>query len=210
MRMLELACHGADRVRTWLYLRWLRRQPGVTVGTVRVEGIPIIDVRNGGRLIIEDNVRLKSRNELYHLNLFAPVKLYADRPGAVVKIGANTRIYGTCIHAFASVEIGRNCLIAGNCQIMDANGHELSFTDVDNRPFTADEPIPIVIEDSVWLGSGTIVTPGVRVGRGSVIGAGSVVTRDIPPMCLAAGNPARVIRTYSGSESIGPPEEKEP
>jgi len=171
----------------------------VVVGKVRLEGIPVIEVRCGGTLIIEDNVRLKSLNSGYHVNMFAPVKLMADLPGAVVKIGANSRIYGSCIHAFSSIEIGRNCLIAANCQIIDADGHELSFPDVDNRLHTRDEGRPIVIEDSVWLATGTIVLPGVRIGRGSVIGAGSVVTRDIPPMVLAAGNPAKIIRSYESS-----------
>jgi acetyltransferase-like isoleucine patch superfamily enzyme len=199
MRLLRSAHDRIERLRVRLYLCWLRRQPGVVVGEVEVEGIPLIDVRNGGRVIIEDHVRLCSRNSGYHLNLFAPVKLFADRPGAVVKIGAHSRVYGTCIHAFASIEIGRNCLIAGNCQIMDASGHELCFADVDERAGSKDAGRPIVIEDSVWLGTGTIVMPGVRIGRGSVVGAGSVVTRDIPPLCLAAGNPARVIRCYEST-----------
>jgi len=198
MSLLRIGHNAADRLRTRLYLSWLRRQPGVVVGEVTVEGIPIIDVRNGGKLLIEDNVRLKSRNAGYHVNIFAPVKLFVDHSGAVVKIGANSRVYGSCIHAFSSVEIGRNCLIAANCQIMDASGHELSFADVDNRPHTQDTGRPIVIEDSVWLATGTIVLPGVRIGRGSVIGAGSVVTEDIPPMVLAAGNPAKVLRSHQG------------
>jgi acetyltransferase-like isoleucine patch superfamily enzyme len=179
-----------------MYLAWLKRQDGIFLGEVRVEGIPIIHVRNGGKLYIEDNARLKSQNAGYHVNIFAPVKVFVDRPGAVVKIGADSRIYGSCIHAYSSIEIGRNCLIAANCQIMDANGHELSFSDVDNRKNTRDAGRPVVIEDSVWLGTGTIVLPGVRIGKGSVIGAGSVVREDVPPMVLAAGNPAKVIRSY--------------
>ncbi|GMA34499.1 hypothetical protein GCM10025876_07030 [Demequina litorisediminis] len=53
---------------------------------------------------------------------------------------------------------------------------------------------PIVIEDNVWLGGGVIVCPGVTIGKDSVVGAGSVVTKDIPPGVVAVGNPARVIR----------------
>lgn len=60
----------------------------------------------------------------------------------------------------------------------------------------ASSPIqPIIIEDDVWLGARVIILPGVRVGTGSVIGAGSVVTRDVVPYSIAAGNPARVIRS---------------
>jgi acetyltransferase-like isoleucine patch superfamily enzyme len=53
---------------------------------------------------------------------------------------------------------------------------------------------PVVIEEDCWLGTGAIILPGVRVGRGSIIGAGAVVTKDIPPLSLAVGVPARVVR----------------
>jgi galactoside O-acetyltransferase len=53
---------------------------------------------------------------------------------------------------------------------------------------------PVVIEDNVWIGSKVVILPGVRIGSRAVIGAGSVVTKDIPPRCVAAGNPARVLR----------------
>jgi maltose O-acetyltransferase len=53
---------------------------------------------------------------------------------------------------------------------------------------------PVVIEDHVWIGSKALILPGVRIGSRAVIGAGSVVTKDIPPQCVAAGNPARVLR----------------
>ena len=53
---------------------------------------------------------------------------------------------------------------------------------------------PVVIEDHVWIGSKVVILPGVRIGTRAVIGAGSIVTEDIPPRCVAAGNPARVLR----------------
>lgn len=65
---------------------------------------------------------------------------------------------------------------------------------------------PIVIEADAWIGSNAVILPGVRIGRGAIIGAGSIVTRDVPPMTVAVGAPARVIRTLSGARqapSIG-------
>ncbi|MFF3171980.1 sugar O-acetyltransferase [Streptomyces sp. NPDC057900] len=59
---------------------------------------------------------------------------------------------------------------------------------------------PIVIEDKVWIGSNTVVLPGVRIGYGSVIGAGSVVSRDIPPMTVALGTPCRVVREITDED----------
>jgi len=158
-------------------------------------GKPIIDIRNGGKIIIGDQVKINSKNYGYHLNMHTPVKLFADRPNATITIGGKTRIHGSCIHAWSSINIGKRCLIGANCQIMDGNGHDLSFNDVKNRINTKDDGRPIIIEDCVWIGANTIILPGIRIGRGSVIGAGSVVTKDIPPMVIAAGNPAKVIRS---------------
>jgi len=88
-------------------------------------------------------------------------------------------------------------LIAANCQIFDGNGHDISFPDVENRINSKGASKPIVIEDSVWVGANSIILPGVTIGRGSVISANSVVIKDIPPMVVAGGNPAKIIKDYS-------------
>lgn len=176
---------------------FLNPNPSVSCKNVILRGIPLIDIRSEAKLEIGDNVLLNSRNKGYHLNMYGPVKLMADRPGAVIKIGKNSRIHGSCIHSFSRIELGENCLIAANCQIMDANGHEMSFSDVSRRNQTRDQGKAIAIGDNVWLGTGVIVLPGVTIGSGSVIGAGSVVSKDIPPMCFAAGVPAKVIKSYT-------------
>ena len=58
----------------------------------------------------------------------------------------------------------------------------------------------VVIEDDVWVGSHAVILPGVRIGRGSVVGAGSIVTRDVPPMVVVAGSPARIIRAITDDD----------
>ncbi len=84
------------------------------------------------------------------------------------------------------VRIGSHvCIVAGNHKFDDPNTLIVEQSIVD---------LGITIEDDVWLGSSSVVVDGVRIGRGSVIGAGSVVTKDIPPFSIAVGNPARVIR----------------
>jgi acetyltransferase-like isoleucine patch superfamily enzyme len=114
--------------------------------------------------------------------------------GGQIKIGRET-VLGpyTCVAGDGNVEIGEYCLIASHCGIY-ANQH-----------IFADRTVPImrqgvttkgiVIENDCWLGTGVKVMDGVRIGRGSVVGAGAVVTRDIPPYSIAVGVPARVIRT---------------
>lgn len=163
--------------------------------TVRLKGLPVIDVRAGGRLLIGQYVTLNSWNHGSHVSMFGPVKLIADRPDALIRIGAHTRINGACLHAYESIKVGERCLIAPNCQIFDGSGHDLCFHDPTQRIGTRGSSKPIEIEDDVWIGANSIILPGAHIGRGSVIGAGSVVTGTIPPMTLAAGNPAVVKRT---------------
>ena len=166
--------------------------PNISIdGRVQIKKTPIVDIRAGARLNIGSNVTLNSNNQSYHVSLFAPVKLFARIPGASIEIGDNTRIHGSCIHAQSSVSIGRNCLIAGNCQIIDGSGHELA---PGTRLDVSLRAQPIVIEDNVWLGTGVIILPGTTIGSGSVISAGSVVKGTVEKDCLMMGNPAKVVK----------------
>lgn len=169
-------------------------------GKIIVSGIPLFNFSKDAVLLFGNNVHLKSNKKSYHLHMHSPVKLMADRRDAVIEIGANTRINGSCIHAYKKIRIGKNCLIAANCQIFDGNGHDLSFPDVENRIKTVGDAREITIEDNVWIGANCMILPGVTIGYGSVIAAGSVVHKDIPPMCLAGGNPVVIIKRYEGKQ----------
>lgn len=96
------------------------------------------------------------------------------------------------------IDIGNGVLIASNVQIYTAT-HSISPQERMVRDWKEGEicytyALPVKIEDDVWIGGGAIILPGVTIGRGSTIGAGSVVTRSVPAYCVAAGNPCRVIR----------------
>jgi acetyltransferase-like isoleucine patch superfamily enzyme len=173
---------------------------GLTIsGGVIIKGMPIIDTSGGGRVYIGRGATINSRNRGYHVNMHSPVKLIADRKDATIRIGAETRINGTCVHAYRSVEIGERCLIGGNCQIIDCDGHDSSFANVENRINTTGVGDPVVIGDCVWIGANSIILPGVRIGKGSIIAAGSVVVSEIPAMVVAGGNPARVIKRMTAA-----------
>lgn len=157
---------------------------------------PIFLKVKGAAIKIGENTMINSNNSNYHINMHSPCKLMADREGAVIEIGNNCRIHGTCIHAYQSITIGNNCLIAANTQIIDGNGHALSFPEVQNRINTTDYGTPIVIEDNVWIGANSIILGGTRIGNGTIISAGSVVKGDIPAMSIYGGNPAKLIKSY--------------
>lgn len=97
----------------------------------------------------------------------------------------------TMFDAHEKIEIGRNCMIGPNCYLTDANHGVAAGLSVKKQPM---EPKPVIIEDEVWMGAGVIVLRGVRIGHGAVIGAGAVVTKDIPANAIVAGVPAREIR----------------
>jgi acetyltransferase-like isoleucine patch superfamily enzyme len=123
---------------------------------------------------------------------------FVSYKGARISIGDHTFInYGSSISAYKQVEIGRHCLLGHHTLIVDRNEHG-----VDQREVVP-PPARVIIEDHVWIGSRVVVLPGVFIGHHSVIGAGSVVTKDIPANCLAVGNPARVVRGFARARVPG-------
>ncbi|SNY89821.1 maltose O-acetyltransferase [Nocardia amikacinitolerans] len=113
--------------------------------------------------------------------------------GYLIEIGANSFLnYDAILLDCAPITIGDDVSIGPRCQLLTAL-HPI--TDHEARRQRWESAAPIAIGDNVWFGGGVIVCPGVTVGANTVVGAGSVVTRDLPDAVFAAGNPARVIRT---------------
>lgn len=98
----------------------------------------------------------------------------------------------------APVRIGNNVFFGPAAQIYTVN-HPL---DAKARNTLIEQAQPVVIEDDVWIGGGAVLLPGITVGKGSVVAAGSVVTKDVPSGVLAAGNPCKVIKTLSDNEGL--------
>jgi acetyltransferase-like isoleucine patch superfamily enzyme len=137
-----------------------------------------------GRVYLEENV---------HIYRWSIVEL-GEGEGCL-EVGPNTYIQSGCIlNAFVgNIIIGANCMIAARCALTP---YQHDFTDTDcpmcEQPLTSRGDI--VIEDDVWLGLNVCVMDGVTIGTGAIVGAGAVVTEDIPPYAIAGGVPARVIR----------------
>jgi|SRR5579884_4001374 len=92
-----------------------------------------------------------------------------------------------------TVKIGRDVMIGEELVAISRN-HEYSNKDIPMRLQGFQKDQPIIIEDDVWIGTRVIILPGIRIGKGSIVGAGSVVTKDVPPYTIVAGNPAIAIR----------------
>ena len=125
--------------------------------------------------------------------------IYSE-PGSVLEIGNHVSISSACIWIKERVSIGNNVNIGGNVLIMDNDAHELNYVARrGNKKTNSDieytvQHSPIIIEDDVWIGANCQILKGVTIGARTIIGAGSVVTRNIPADCIAAGNPCRIIR----------------
>jgi len=113
-----------------------------------------------------------------------------------LNIGNNVDIgWMTTIAVGERVDIGNNVRIAGRALLAGYPGHPVDAEDRANGlPETDDQVGNIILEDDVWLATGVTVTAGVRIGKGTIVAAGSVVTHDLPPMVLAGGVPAKAIR----------------
>ncbi|GAX36705.1 acyltransferase [Nodularia sp. NIES-3585] len=118
----------------------------------------------------------------------------------------NSRIF--CAN---KVFIGKGCWIADHVFIMDSNLHPISpkqrFEDAVNFSkgifpdvYTKIPNTPVILENSVWIGVSSIILKGVTIGEGAIVGAGSVVTKDVPAWTIVAGNPAKVIREIPENE----------
>jgi len=116
----------------------------------------------------------------------------------VVRIGSGCVLgKGAGIVAHEHVEIGDDVFTGHNVYITDANHGYEDLTTPIGKQFG--EARPVRVGEQSWLGNGTVVLPGVTIGRHVVVGAGSVVTHDLPDHCVAVGNPARIVRCYDES-----------
>jgi acetyltransferase-like isoleucine patch superfamily enzyme len=137
----------------------------------------------------------EGRLELGEGTLFEPgVWITAPAP-ARIRIGMGTFLnLGVMVAAAEVVEIGDHCMFANGCFVTDANHR---FDDPDKpvtwQGFTSKGPTRV--GNNVWCGAHVVITSGVTIGERCVIGANSVVTTDLPPFSIAAGSPARVLRT---------------
>lgn len=128
--------------------------------------------------------------------------IFADM-NSILKIGNNTGISSACIWTKQYISIGNNVKIGGDCILMDTDAHNLDYRIrnshmKDKDGYSIDcktaSSMPIIIEDDVFIGTRCIILKGVTIGAHSIIGSGSVVTKNIPPDVIAAGNPCKIIK----------------
>jgi acetyltransferase-like isoleucine patch superfamily enzyme len=155
-------------------------------------GLPKVQRYPGSELFIGNAFKATSSWRHNSIGVFQPVILKTVRPTAILRIGNNVGISGSTISSTTSIFIGDNVLIGSGCLITDSDAHPLHDSERSDPKKIGTHPIHI--GNNVFIGARATILKGVTLGEGCVIGAGSVVTTSIPPRCVAAGNPAKVIR----------------
>lgn len=169
---------------------WLRNIDGRTqkLGRLRLNSPLVCEGR--GRVILGSDVTIGY--PMASMIGDGTVRLKARGEDASISVGSGTTISNnTQVFSVQSVSIGAHCLIGDAVLIMDSDFHDLTAEGRHSLPAATEA---VVLEDNVFIGSRAIILKGVTIGKDSVIGAGSVVVRSIPPGVIAAGNPAKVIR----------------
>lgn len=161
-----------------LYHRDLRLDPHVFIG----DRVIVFQEEDGGPVALGFGVRL-----------YGDCLLETGHGGSIT-IGSRSRVHRGChfISYEAPIQIGRDVGISQNCAFYSYNHGVAPDRPISTQPLASRGPI--IVEDHAWFGVGVIVLDGVRIGTGAVIGAGAVVTRDIPAGAIASGVPARVMK----------------
>lgn len=181
-----------------LHYRWRRLASTITAARCASPGRHVY-LGRGTSISGHRYIRIEGRFAAMDRNRIEAIDAHGtQRFAPTLVLGNNVTMENDChIAAVDRVEIHDDVLIASRVYVSDHAHGGATSADLalppNSRPVVSKGPV--VIEAEVWLGEGVCVLPGVRIGRSSIIGANSVVTRDIPPRSVAVGAPARVIRT---------------
>ncbi|MDA3924601.1 MAG: acyltransferase [Kiritimatiellae bacterium] len=160
--------------------------------TWRLWRLPLISCKGkGSKIEIGENFTACSDPKHNSLGVIQRVTIKTVGHGALITLGDRVGISGCTITAARSIIIGDHVLIGSGALITDNDAHPISPDD--RRLGCAGISKPIVIEDDVFIGARAIVLKGVTIGKGSVIGAGAVVSKSVPPYSICVGNPAKVV-----------------
>lgn len=186
----------ACMLRFFWYEPLFRSQCNTVGSRFRMERLPYLV--GLGQIDLGDDVQLSGKSSL----VFSA--RHISRPS--FSVGSGTFIGHDCAFAIAKrIRIGSHCLIAGGVRIADFDGHSLDAGERRSGASLGDDPFhEVIIGDDVWIGRGAMILKGVRIGDRAVIGASSVVVRDVPPDTVVAGNPARTVKSLRSANAAPP------
>lgn len=184
---------GSMRQAISIIWRWEAKFKGVQFeGTAMFLGRPMISVARGAKIVLGNGVRVASARRANPLGLAQPSVLRALAPGANLILGPGVGLSGAVLCAGNSIEIGQQTILGAGAMVVDNDFHA-PVGGFDWRGEYVANSRPIKIGCGVFVGARAIILKGVRVGDRAIIGAGAVVTNDVPARYIAVGNPARIL-----------------
>lgn len=159
---------------------------GIEIGSgCQFFGVPHFSRERFSTIQIGENCTFRSDHTSNLIGVNHKCILSTLKEGAIIKIGNNSGFSGATIGAAKKIVIGNNVLCGANSIITDTDWHSERSSNL---------PRPVIIEDNVWIGVNTVILKGVTIGKNSVIGASSLVVKDIPANVIAGGNPCKVLK----------------
>ena len=191
----DMPWKASNEIRRWLTapMAWWRLR-GLRIGAGwRCYGLPIIQRHRQSEIRVGRRLELRSSATSNPLGPNRPVIISARRSGASITIGDDFGMTGGSLVCDQRISIGDRVWVGANAIITDTDFHPLDPEKRRTHPLAANTA-PVTIADDVFVGMNALILKGVTIGAGSVVAAGCVVVRDVPPGSVVAGNPARVVR----------------
>jgi len=177
---------------------WATGMPIINLSDLTLaDGEPLDLAPFRGRLVLGPDVGFyaNSTNPFPHGSVRLTMVRWGKGPEEAGRIECHSMLNATSIVSYCGVYVGKGVLFGPNAIIMDSDGHVVDRTlpDIPEHKKMA----PVRIEDHAWIGYGALIMKGVTVGHHAVVAAQAVVTKDVPPHCVVAGNPARVVKDFT-------------
>jgi acetyltransferase-like isoleucine patch superfamily enzyme len=199
-KLLKYMCRPAllwqnrNRIRWFLYMQARYWHSGVRFPlSMDIRGSFYLFKHSEAQISIGEYVTIVNTLAYNPAGVVHPTVLRAAVAGARLVIGNHVGMSGCIICCETSVSIGDHCLLGANCAIYDTDYHPLNYLDRRDNRQSSTRRSPVIIGDDCWIGANAVILKGVCIGPRSIVGANSVVTRDVPADSIVAGNPARVI-----------------
>lgn len=193
--LLSTISYKLKRLYNMIITKWKLYGNRIKHGNYRIVGSPLFLIGDGGVVEFGDNLQMNNGLLSNQIGYSCPCIFRAEN-GAIV-IGNNVGISQCALIAKdANIIIGNYVKLGGGVKIYTTDFHSLSFLDRRDsiKDYKKRQSSTVKIDDDCFIGAGTIILKGVNIGTHSIIGAGSVVTKDIPANVIAAGNPCKVIK----------------
>ena len=174
--------------------RWYFRAKKIEYG-LKQNVIGNMSIYGKGNIKIGNNFMMTNDCNVNPISSNIKGAFYTEE-NAFVSIGDNVGMSATRLWISKRLTIGNNVKIGACTLLIDTDSHPIDY-DIRRTSNEGTRASPITIEDDVWIGAHSIILKGVTIGARSIIGAGSVVTKDIPCDCIAAGNPCKVIKNLA-------------